>query len=105
MKRLMKPLINMAVRVRHIRRNMMLREIDIKWLPGGVRNLFSIKFVSRSGNVRYFPFAYATGLSYSVKDSRQRGVQECDERGKAIGHIYPVGIDAILMFNNMEVIL
>ena len=84
---------------------MMLKEIDIKWLPGGVRNIFSIKFVTKSGQLHYFPHAYATGLTYSLKDSRQRGIQECDERGNKIGHIYPVGIDAIILFNNMEVIL
>jgi hypothetical protein len=95
----------MAAKVKHITRNMMLKEIDIKWLPGGFRNLFSIKFVTKSGNLHYFPFAYATGLNYNVRDARQRGIQECDERGKAIGHIYPVGIDAIIMFNQMEVIL
>ena len=39
-------------------------------------------------------FAELQGLNFKL-----------DERGKAIGHIYPVGIDAILMFNNMEVIL
>lgn len=95
----------MEARVKHIRRNMMLKEIDIKWLPGGVRNIFSIKFVTKKGELHYFPNAYATGLRYSVKDARQRGIQECDERGKLIGHVYPVGIDAILMFNQMEVIL
>lgn len=91
--------------VKYIRRNLMLKELDIKWLPGGIRNIFSIKFVNKKGNIHFFPRAYATGLNYSVSDSRQRGIQECDERGKPIGHIYPVGIDLILMFNNMEVIL
>lgn len=95
----------MKGKVKHIRRNMMLKEIDIKWLPGGKRNIFSIKFVTKTGNLHYFAFAYATGLRYNVSEARQRGIQQCDEYGKALGHVYPVGIDHIIMFNNMEVIL
>ena len=91
--------------VKHIRRNTMLKELDIKFLPGGHRNLFSIKFVTLRGELHYFPCAYATGLNYNVSEARQRGIQECTPQGKAVGHIYPVGIDSILMFNKMEVIL
>jgi hypothetical protein len=95
----------MGVKVKYIRRNLMLKEIDIKWLPGGKRNIFSVKFVTKSGSIHYFPYAYATGLKYNMSEFRQRGIQECDEFGKSIGHVYPVSIDAILMFNKMEVIL
>ncbi|MDR0830039.1 MAG: hypothetical protein LBN95_08015 [Prevotellaceae bacterium] len=94
-------------KVTHIRRNLMLKEMSIRWLPNGKRNIFSIKFVDKEGKLRFFPQVFATGLSYSVKDSRQRGVQPCDCKGNPDPntHIYPVGIDRIVKFNNMEVIL
>lgn len=83
----------------------MLKELDIKWLPNGKRRIFSIKFVSSSGNLHYFPMVYACGLRHNMKDARQRAVCPCDERGNYTDHIYPVGIDRILMYNEMEVIL
>lgn len=95
----------MEGKVKHIKRNMMLKQIDIKFLPNGTRHLFSIKFVTKLGYLHFFPKAYATGLRYSLKDARQRGIQECDSSGKKIGHVYPVGIDLVIMFNQMEVIL
>lgn len=88
-----------------IRRNLMLKEMDVKWLPNGKRNTFSIKFVTKSGNIHFFKSAFMTGLPYNVKEFRQRGIQPCNEQQEPIDHVYPVGIDAILMFNLMEVIL
>lgn len=88
-----------------IRRNMMLKELDIRWLPNGQRNIFSIKYVDKSGKLRYIPQAYARGLPYNLKDARQRGIQPCDCKGNAEGHVYPAGIDVIVMFNGMEVML
>ncbi|GAB6122286.1 hypothetical protein [Dysgonomonas termitidis] len=89
----------------HIRRNLMLKELDIRWLPNGKRNIFSIKYVDKSGKLRYIPQAYVRGLPYNVQDARQRGIQPCDCEGNAEGHVYPAGIDMIVMYNNMEVIL
>jgi hypothetical protein len=83
----------------------MLKEMDIRWLPTGRRNIYSIKFVEKSGKIRFIPQAYTRGLRYDVRDARQRGIQPCDCRGNPEGHLYPVGIDAIVMYNNMEVIL
>ncbi len=95
----------MATKPTHIRRNLMLKEIDIKWLPNGTRYIFSIKFISKRGRIYFFPHAYACGLPYDLKEARQRGIQPCDEKGNAINHVYPVGIDTIIMFNQLEVIL
>ncbi len=89
----------------HIRRNLMLKEMDIRWLPNGKRNIISIKFVDKEGNLRYIPQAYVCGLPYNVKETRQRGIQPCDCKGNKEGHVYPAGIDSILMYNNMEVML
>lgn len=88
-----------------IRRNMVLKEMDIRWLPNGNRNIFSIKFVDKKGKLRFIPQAYMRGLRYNVKDTRQRGIQPCDCKGNAEGHVYPIGIDRIIMYNGMEVIL
>jgi len=37
--------------------------------------------------------------------ARQRGIQPCKENGDLLDHVYPVGIDNILQYNGMEVIL
>ena len=90
---------------KYIRRNMVLKEMDIRWLPNGRRSMFSIKFVDKKGCLHFIPRAYACGLPYNVREARQRGVTPCNEFGEAIDHVYPVGIDNILMYNTMEVIL
>ncbi|HRZ97715.1 MAG TPA: hypothetical protein P5084_09165 [Paludibacter sp.] len=89
----------------HIRRNVMLQEMDIRRLPNGNRILFSVKFVSNSGNLHFFPLAFSCGLPWNVKKSRMRGIQPCDKLGNPIDHVYPVGIDNFLMYNQMHVIL
>lgn len=89
----------------HIRRNMMLKELDIRWLPNGNRYIFSIKFSDKQGFLHFFPYAIVRGLRYDVREARQRGIQPCDEKGNPIDHVYPAGIDAITQYNKMEVIL
>jgi hypothetical protein len=88
-----------------IKRNMMLKEMDIRFLPSGKRSMFSIKFVTLRGELKYIARAYVTGLRYDVKAARQRGIQPCDGDGNPTDHVYPVGIDNVIMYNNMEVIL
>ena len=95
----------MAKRPTHIRRNMMLKELDIRWMPNGKRYVFSIKFSDKNGYLHFFPFAISRGLTYNVREARQRGIQPCDEKGNPIDHVYPVGIDAFTKYNGMEVIL
>lgn len=87
----------------NIRRNMVLRELSVKFLPNGKRAIFSIKYVDAKGKLRYIPQAFATGLPWSLIENRQQGIQPCDCRANPEGHILPVGIDAILMYNGMEV--
>jgi len=84
---------------------MVLKELDIRWLPNGNRNIFSMKYVKKSGEIRFIPQAYACGLPYDMRSNRQRGLQPCDCGGNKEGHVLPVGIDRIIMYNNMEVIL
>lgn len=89
----------------HIRRNLMLKELDIKWLPDGKKRIFSIKFVDKTGKLRFVPQAYACGLNMDMKKNRVRGIQPCCSSGRAEGHPIPVGIDRIVQYNLMEVIL
>ena len=83
----------------------MLQQMDIRRMPNGDRILFSVKFVTQGGNLHFFPLVYICGLPWNVKESRMRGVQPCDKWGNATDHVYPVGIDNFLMFNQMKVIL
>lgn len=83
----------------------MLKQMNIKFLPNGKRQIFSIKFIDAKGKLHYFPQAFATGLRYSLRQYRQQGIHPCDCKGNPEFHIYPVSIDAIVMYNNLEVIL
>jgi hypothetical protein len=88
-----------------IARNIVLKELDIKWLPNGNRHTFSIKFVDKQGKLRFIPKAYSCGLRMNMKQHRVRGIQPCCQTERPEGHIIPVGIDRIVMYNQMEVIL
>jgi hypothetical protein len=89
----------------NIRRVDALREYDIKETPSGKQVEFSIKFVTRSGELVFLPRAVATGLPWNVAGARQRGVIPVDASGEKIGHVYPVRIDNILEWNGKTVIL
>ena len=79
--------------------------MDIRRKPNGDRILCSVKFVTQGGEVHFFALAYICGLPWNVKAHRMRGVQPCDKLGNATDHVYPVGIDNFLMYNQMHVIL
>jgi hypothetical protein len=88
-----------------IRRNDALREYDIKETPSGRQVVFSIKFIKKNGELVFLPRAVASGLPYSLKDNRLRGVVPIDEKGNKIGHVYPVSIDLITEWNSKTVVL
>lgn len=88
-----------------IRRNVALREYDIKETPQGKQVAFSIKFIKKNGELVFLPKAVATGLPFNVKDNRMRGVIAIDSSGDKIGHIYPVNIDLIMEWNGKQIIL
>ena len=83
----------------------MLREYDIKENGLGQQKTFSIKFIKTNGEVVFFPLAVACGLSANMSANRIRGVLPVDARRDKIGHPTPVSIDAIIEWNDMEVIL
>ncbi len=88
-----------------IRRNLALKEYDIKETPLGGQVSFSIKFVKKDGEIVFLPSAVACGLPFHVRNNRFRGVMPVDSRLKRSGHPYPVCIDAILEWNGKKVIL
>lgn len=88
-----------------IRRNLMLREYDVKEEPGGKQVVFSIKFVKQNGELVFMPRAVACGLSVNMNKNRLRGVIPVDGNGDGMGHPTPVNIDAIVEWNGKAVIL
>jgi hypothetical protein len=88
-----------------IRRNDALREYDIKETPSGKQTVFSIKFITKTGQLIFLSRAVASGLPFSVKDNRMRGVVAIDQHGDKIGHPYPVNIDLITEWNSKRIIL
>lgn len=88
-----------------IRRNVALREYDIKETPGGKQTEFSIKFLKKNGELVFLSKAVACGLPFNMKDNRMRGVVAIDARGDKIGHPYPVNIDLIIEWNGKKIVL
>lgn len=88
-----------------IRRYDVLREMDITTTPEGRVRLFSIAFVTKTGEYIYLPFARKGGIRADMKRVRCRGVIPCSSTGQPIGHVYPVSIDNILQYNGKQVIL
>lgn len=88
-----------------IRRNLMLRELDIKETPQGQQSVFNIKFVKKNGELVFIPRAVACGLKMNLKENHMRGVIPVDARGDSAGHPTPVNIDSIVEWNGMRVIL
>ena len=86
-----------------IRRNLVLREYDVKETPDGKQKVFSIKFVKANGELVFIPRAVACGLKMNMKQNRMRGVIPVDARGDSAGHPTPVHIDAITEWNGMKV--
>jgi len=82
-----------------IRRNLVLKEYDIKETPLGKQSVFSIRFVKKNGELVFIPRAVACGLNMNLKVNRMRGVLPVDASGKSIGHPTPVNIDAIVEWN------
>lgn len=88
-----------------IRRNVALREYDIKETLQGRQKVFSIKFLKKSGELVFLPKAVACGLRFNMSENRMRGVVAVDENGDNIGHPYPVNIDLILEWNGKQIVL
>ena len=88
-----------------IRRNLALREYDIKSTPGGDPVVHSLKFIKINGELVFLPRAVACGLNVNMKENRLRGFLPIDEKGNKTGHPTPVNIDAMIEWNGKKIIL
>jgi len=91
------------MKIETIRRNLVLKEFEIRETPEGKQMVFSLKFVKKDGELVFMPRAVATGLKMNMKENRMRGVLPVDENGNACGHVTPVHIDALIEWNFKKV--
>jgi len=86
-----------------IRRNLALREYEVKETPNGKQVTFSVKFVKKDGELVFMPRAVAAGLKMNMKENRMRGVLPVDAQGEGCGHVTPFHIDGLIEWNGMKV--
>ena len=86
-----------------IHRSDVLKEWDIREDHRQRRVVFSVKFITKDGRVRFYPRAIAMPVNGNMKKNRQKGCMQVDKNGYKLGHITPVNIDRILEFNNVIV--
>lgn len=80
-----------------------LSAMEIKETATGKPRYFAIQFYKKNGELVTLPRARSCGLRMNMTGHRTRGVQQVDEFGNSVGHIYPVCIDNIRTFNNLRV--
>lgn len=85
------------------RRNLALKEYEIKETPNSKQSTFSIKFVKKNGELVFVPLAVAAGLPYNDKDNRMRGVLPTDSDKKTSGHVTPGHNDGIIECNGKKI--
>ena len=89
--------------IQTIRRNLALKENEIKETTDGKQVTFSIKFVKKNGELVFIPRAIAAGLPFNGKDNRMRGILPVDSDNNASGHVTPVYIDGIIEWNGKKI--
>lgn len=86
-----------------IKRADALRQMETREKSKGEAAYFSIQFYKKNGELVSLRKAKITGLRANMKEQRLRGIQAVDHAGNAIGHIYPVSIDNIRTYNDLQV--
>ena len=89
--------------IQTIRRNLALKELEIKDTPNGKQTIFSIRFVKKNGEVVFIPRAVAAGLPFNGKDNRMRSVLPVDGDNNGSGHVTPVHVDGIIEWNGKKI--
>jgi len=89
--------------IQNIRRNLALKEYEIKETPEGKPVAFSIKLIMKNGELVCIPRAVAARLPFNAKDNRMRGVLPIDNDNIASGHVTPVHIDGIIEWNGKKI--
>ncbi len=80
-----------------------LADMELRETAAGRPRCFAIQFYKRNGELVTLSRARCCGLRMNMKANRMRGVQQLDGQGNAVGHVHPVCIDNIRMYNNMRV--
>ena len=91
------------IKVETIRRNLALKEYEVKETMNDKQVVFAIKFVKKDGELVFMPMAVATGLKMNIKENRMRGVLPVDAQGEGCGHVTPVHIDGIVEWNGKKI--
>lgn len=86
-----------------IRRNLALKEMDIKESPDGRPVFFSVKFVKKNGELVFVPKATSAGLRFDMKTNMMRGILPVDSNGHPAGHVTPVHIDGFIEYNGKKI--
>jgi len=89
--------------IQTIRRNLALKEYEVKETPDTKQVTFSIKFVKKNGELVFIPCAVATGLPFNGKDNCMRGILPVDSDNNASGHVTPIHIDGIIEWNGKKI--
>ena len=89
--------------IQTIRRNLALKEYEIKETPNGKQVTFSIKFVKKNGELVFIPRSVPAGLPFNEKDNRMRGILPIDSENKSSGHVTPVHIDGMIEWNGKRI--
>jgi hypothetical protein len=86
-----------------IKRRDAIAEMDHEESRSHKTKYFSIQFYKFNGELVQLIRAKKTGLRANMNKERLRGVQAVDSNGNNMGHIYPVCIDNIRVFNGKKV--
>lgn len=82
-----------------------LSELDIKIDGKGKPVTFSVGFVIKDGRYVYLNRACSVGIRANMKKNFLKAFQLVDDKGKNVGHRYPVSIWSIMFFNGKQVVL
>jgi len=85
-----------------------LKDVLDKWdkiEKGNTDQIFSIGFITKNGELRYFKKAVKAGARFSLKNNEMRVCIPVDEEGNSIGHPTPFSIYKIVSFNGRNVII
>lgn len=88
-----------------IRRNLALKEMEVKETPDGSPVVFSIRFIKVNGESVFIPRAVACGLRANMSKNRMRAVSPVNSHNERSGHVYPVRIDNIIEHNGRKVVM
>ena len=82
----------------------LISTMDERFDRMGKRIIHSVKFVTLSGKLYYFPQVYFQGAgNFNNKEYRMRGIQPCDCKGNKEGHAFAVKITNLLSVDGYRV--